>query len=87
MRTLRLDLPIDDVYMFTVHDETDEDEQMPKGLRMQVSQCSPCGDSVVAESDVDWGFPLLVDRDAGRYSVEITMPDDYVGTVRLEIDQ
>jgi hypothetical protein len=29
---------------------------------------------------------LLGDFDAGRYSVEITMPEDYVGTVRLEID-
>lgn len=86
MRTLRLELPVDDVYMFTVHDETDEDEQMPKGLGLRVAQCRPCGDSVLAESDVDWGFPLLVDFDAGRYSVEITMPEDYVGTVRLEID-
>lgn len=86
VRTLRLDLPVDDVYMFTVHDETDEDEQMPKGLTLEVSQCQPCGDLVRAETDVDWGFPLLVDRYAGRYSVEITMPEDYVGTVRLEID-
>jgi hypothetical protein len=86
VRTMRLDLPVDDVYLFRVHDENDEDEQMPKGLTLAVAQCGPCGDLVLAETDVDWGFPLILDRDAGRYSVEITMPEDYVGTVRLEID-
>ena len=86
MRTLKLELPVDDVYMFTVHDETEPDEQMPKGLTLRLAQCRPCGDTVWAESDAYWGFPLLVDRDAGRYSVEIAMPEDYVGTVRVEID-
>jgi hypothetical protein len=86
VRMFRLDLPTNDVYVFRVRDETQADEPIPNGLTMRASQCRPCGDWVWADSDVDGSFPSIAGLDAGRYSVEITMPEDYVGAVRLEID-
>jgi hypothetical protein len=86
LRTLSLDLPIDEHYWFNVYDETQEDQPIPEGITFVASQCAPCGDWARNSTEVDWPFPLLGDFRAGRYSVEIAMPEDYVGTVRLEVD-
>jgi xanthine dehydrogenase molybdopterin-binding subunit B len=65
------------------------DYRIPTSLdiTLVVSQCGPCGDWAIAAADRVWNTQLLGDFDAGRYSVEIGLPEDYVGTVLLEIDQ
>jgi hypothetical protein len=87
VRTLSLDIPADGHYWFRPYDETQEDEPVPEGITLFVSQCAPCGDYARAPAEFVWDAPLLGDFEAGRYAVDVRMPEDYVGTVRLDIDR
>jgi hypothetical protein len=86
VRTLSLDIPIDGVYVVAAYDETQEEQRVPEDITLVVSQCGPCGDWVRAAADHVWNTPLISGFDAGRYSVEIGLPEGYVGTVRLLVD-
>ena len=83
VRTLSLDIPVDGIYLFDVHDESQQDQPVPEGIVMTLSQCAPCGDWAFADTEILRQTPLIADFEAGRYSVEIGMPEDYVGTVRF----
>jgi hypothetical protein len=87
VRTLSLVIPTDGLYWFRPTDETQEDEPVPEGITLFVSQCAPCGDYARAPAEFVWDTPLLGDFAAGRYAIDIGMPEDYVGTVRLDIDR
>jgi hypothetical protein len=87
VRTLSLEIPTDGHYWFIPHDEAQEWITVPEGITLAVSQCGPCGDGFRLPADWEWTLPQLGDFEAGRYSVEIGLPEDYVGTVLLSIDR
>jgi hypothetical protein len=87
VRTMSLDIPTDGHYWFVLHDEAEEWITVPEGITLVVSQCGSCGDGFRVPADWVWTTPQLGDFDAGRYSVEIGLPEDYVGTVLLTIDE
>jgi hypothetical protein len=87
VRTLSLDIPTDGHYWFILHDEAQEWTTVPEGITLAVTQCGPCGDGFRVPADWVWTTPQLGDFEAGRYSVEIGLPKDYVGTVLLTIDE
>jgi hypothetical protein len=86
VRTLSLEIPTDGNYLFTLHDEAQEWITVPEDLTLAISRCGPCGGGFRVGADSDWATPLLGTFEAGRYSVEIGLPKDYVGTVLLKID-
>jgi hypothetical protein len=85
VRTFSLEIPTDGHYWFILHEEGQEWITVPEDITLAISQCGPCGDGFRVPADWVWTTPLLGDFEAGRYSVEIGLPEDYVGTVRLEI--
>jgi hypothetical protein len=85
VRTLSLEIPTDGHYWFIPHDEGQEWITVPEDITLVISQCGPCGDWIRATADSEWNTSLLGDFEAGRYSVELGLPEDYVGTVLLNI--
>lgn len=78
-QTLSFDAAADD-YSLTLTDEATQ--APPLGASLYVSRCAPCESWAATTAEY---FPLITVLDAGRHALRVTLPADYIGTLRVTI--
>lgn len=88
-RTWSLNIPASGIYVLFLWDEA-LDQQTSTSVSLELSRCGVCEDwaTITAGPGTEQNaFPLIAQLDPGRYSLEIRLPGEFSGTLRLEIIQ